>query len=71
MTTRVKIFTDIPDEATLKAMMEDYKDSGAQVGWTRQSDGRYRLEVAFQQESSLPENVKFPSLVTGQAINRG
>jgi hypothetical protein len=71
MTTRVKVFTDIPDEGTLKAMMEDYKDSGAEVGWARQSDGRFRLEVVFKEQSPLPTLGSFPSFVTGNALNRG
>jgi hypothetical protein len=72
ITTRVKIFKDIPDEATLKAMMEDYKDSGAaKVGWSRQNDGRYRLEVFIDDKPSLPAESTFSSPASGEAMYLG
>ena len=71
MTKRVKIFTDIPDEQKLTELIADYKDSGAKVGWTRQLDGRFRLEAVFEETSLLPMQEKFSSPITGQSLFRG
>lgn len=70
ISTRVKVFTDIPDEATLKALIADYKDSGAsRVGWKRQADGRFRVEVMFDEESPLPSRGTISSPVSGESLH--
>jgi hypothetical protein len=68
--TRVKVFTDIPDDATLKALIDDYKDSGAsRVGWKRQDDGRFRVEIMFDEESPLPSRGTISSPVSGESLH--
>jgi len=69
MARRVKIIEDIPKE-DLGAMITVHKNDGAQVGYTEQPNGKYRLEAVFD-DSAPKEPNSIRSLVSGDPLKPG
>lgn len=48
MATRVKILENIKSRDDLDSLIEIYKADGAEVGWSEQLNGLYRLEAVIE-----------------------
>jgi hypothetical protein len=68
MARRVKVIEDIP-EGDLEAMITVHKNDGAQVGYQKQSNGKYRLEAVF--DDSKDQAGTFSSPVSGENLQNG
>jgi len=66
MPKRVKVLENIPTQKDLQSLIELYKADGAQVGWSQQPDGRYRMEAVLQ-DTAKQETTR--SLVSGIDLN--
>jgi hypothetical protein len=49
MATRVKILENIKSREDLDSLIEIYKADGAEVGWSEQPNGLYRLEAVIEE----------------------
>jgi hypothetical protein len=67
MPTRVKILENIRSREDLNSLIELYKADGAEVGWSEQPDGLFRLEAAFQDPSEQRGTIR--SRVSGKDLH--
>ena len=65
MPTRVKILENIKSREDLNSLIEIYKADGAEVGWSEQPDGSYRLEAVIE---DAREKGTMRSRVSGKAL---
>lgn len=67
MPTRVKILENIKSRQDLDSLIELYKADGAEVGWSEQPDGLFRLEAVIQDPREQRDTIR--SRVSGKDLH--